>query len=432
MGLSRRTLLTAAAALPVLAACGRSGQRTGAVWFEGWDYEATLVQQNLDSFGQANPDLRIEYTPITSAQYVRKVVAEFTGDNGPDALYCYDDSLASWAQAGYLQPIDDLPGVDEVYKGLYESNAKAMTYQGKRYGLPYYTDCHGLLYNAELLGKAGISTPPASLDELEAQALRIKEAGILRYPIGFPAQLSDTWSGWIWTVLYGSGGALFTDDLRPNAGNDPAVRDVLAWVRRAATVTKVIDPASLQQTPVPLDNAFMAGQYAFTIGARYAARAFNDPARSKVAGRVKLGYVPSLDGRRLGTAGNTRMYCLAAHTQVKDQAFRLLRYLGGYDERGSPLTARFWFLKRGLGFAFPALERDPEITSALAKFTDPAVYSELAGMAKARNVLAVPWYAEYEHGLQKTVQRLLTDQTDAAGAAAALDRSAELLARRYS
>ncbi|WHT21944.1 extracellular solute-binding protein [Crossiella sp. CA-258035] len=432
MGTSRRTLLTAAAALPLLGACGPARARTGAVRFEGWDYEAGLVQQNLDSFGKANPDLRIEYTPITSSQYVRKVVAEFTGDNGPDALYCYDDSLASWAQAGYLQPLDGLPGVDEVYQGLYESNAKALTYQGKRYGLPYYTDSHGLLYNAELLAKAGISTPPASLDELEAQALRIRQAGILRYPIGFPAQLSDTWASWTWSLLYASGGTPFTEDLRPNAAGDPAVRAVLDWVRRAATVSKVIDPASLQQTPVPLDNAFMAGQYAFTIGARYAVRAYNDPARSKIAGRAKLGYVPSLDGRRLGTVGNTRMYCLAAHTQVKEQAYRLLRYLGGYNDQGVPVTARFWFLTRGLGFAFRALERDPEITTELARFTDPTVYSGLAAIAKSRNVLSVPWYAEYEHGMQKTMQRLLTDQSDAAEAAAALDDSAGLLARRYS
>lgn len=432
MSISRRGLLTAAAALPLLAACGDSRARTGAVRFEGWDYEATLVQQNLDAFGRANPDLRVDYTPITSAQYVRKIVAEFTGDNGPDALYCYDDSLASWAQAGYLQPLDGLPGVEEVYAGLYESNAKALTFQGKRYGLPYYTDCHGLLYNTELLAKAGINQPPESLDELEQQALRIKQAGILRYPIGFPAQLSDTWSGWLWTLLYGSEAKLFTDDLNPNAAGDAAVREVFAWIRRATVETKVIDPASLQQTPVPLDNAFMAGQYAFTIGARYAVRKFNDPAVSKAAGKVKLGYVPSLDGRRLGTAGNTRMYCLAAHTQVKEQAYRLLRYLGGYNEQGVPVTARFWFLKRGLGFAFPALERDPEITTELARFTDPAVYSGLAALAKARNVLAVPWYAEYEHALQKITQQLLTDQIDAAGAAAALDRGATTLARRYA
>ena len=64
-----------------------------------------------------------------------------------------------------------------------------MTYQGKRYGLPYYTDSNSLTYNSDILAKAGITKGPASLEELEAQALKIKNAGLLEYPIGVPAHL---------------------------------------------------------------------------------------------------------------------------------------------------------------------------------------------------------------------------------------------------
>ena len=98
------------------AAAGASAG-SGAVKFSGWDYESALVQQNVDRFTQLNPDVPVEYTPITSAQYVQKTVAEFTGGGGPDALYVYDDSLAGWVAAEYLQPLDGLPGVDEVYGG---------------------------------------------------------------------------------------------------------------------------------------------------------------------------------------------------------------------------------------------------------------------------------------------------------------------------
>jgi hypothetical protein len=40
--------------------------------------------------------------------------------------------------------------------------------------------------------------------------------------------------------------------------------------------------------------------YAFTVGARYALRDYNDPSRSKTAGNLKIAYIPSLDGNVAG------------------------------------------------------------------------------------------------------------------------------------
>lgn len=418
-----------------LAACGNSdsGSGDGTVRFEGWDYEAQLVQQNLDRFAKLNKDIKVSYTPITSAQYVQKVVAEFTGDSGPDALYVYDDSLAGWVEAGYLQPLDGLAGVDEVYDAIYPSNAETMTYKGKRYGLPYYTDSQCLIYNAEILGKAGFTTPPKSLDELEQQALKIKNDGVLQYPIGINAQLSDTWWSWVWGLVFASGGEMFADDQTPVLkSKDPTTKNVFAWLQDAANKSKVLDPASLQLLPVPLDNAMMASQYAFTFGPRYALRTYNDPAKSKAAGKMKLALMPGLEDESKGTVSNTRMYSLSANTQVKDKAFKLLTYLGGYDSDKLPYTAKFWFMQRGLGFTFKDLAKDPDVVATLEKFADPAIYQELAETAHARNVLNVPWYTEFETEMHKVVQQVLTNQSTPEAAVASLDKTAGDLKKKYS
>jgi multiple sugar transport system substrate-binding protein len=422
---------------PALAACSNgsssgAGSGDGSVKFEGWDYEAALVQQNLDRFTK-NSSIKVNYTPITSAQYVQKVVAEFTGGGGPDALYVYDDSLAAWVEGDYLQPLDGMAGVDEVYNAIYPGNAEAMTYGGKRYGLPYYTDATCLTYNAGILAQAGIAKPPASLEELEAQALKIKDAGLLEYPIGLPAQLSDTWWSWVWGLLFGSGGNLFDDQQNPVMNtSDTVTKDVFAWLQQAATKSKVIDPASLQLLPVPVDNAMKANRYAYTIGARYASRDYNDPAKSKAAGKIRMGLVPSLDGKEHGTVSNTRMYGLAKDTEVKDNAFKLLTYLGGYDSDKQPYTAKYWFLQRGLGFAYKGMVNDPTITAALKKFADPKVYTHLAEIAKPRNVLGVPWYTEFETEMHKVVQGVLSNQTQPSAAVASLAQSAETLKKKYS
>jgi multiple sugar transport system substrate-binding protein len=402
------------------------------VKFEGWDYEAALVQKNLDRFTQQN-NIKVNYTPITSAQYVQKVVAEFTGGGGPDALYVYDDSLAAWVEGDYLQPLDGMPGVDEVYDAIYPGNATAMTYDGKRYGLPYYTDANSLTYNSEILAKAGITKAPASLEELEAQALKIKNAGLLEYPIGVPAQLSDTWWSWVWALVFASGGNMFDDQQAPIMNtSDTVVKDVFAWLQQAATKSKVIDPACLQLLPVPIDNAMKAARYAYTIGARYANRDYNDPAKSKAAGKIKMALVPSLDGKVHGTVSNTRLYGLAKDTEVKDNAFKLLTYLGGLDADKKPYTARYWFLERGLGFAYKSMANDPEIVASLKKFADPAVYAQLAEIAKPRNVLGVAWYTEFETEMHKVVQGVLSNQTQPSAAVASLAQTAETLKKKYS
>lgn len=136
----RRTFLALAGGTAAAALSGCASGETDALRFEGWDFEPQLVEQNLARFMQRNPAIRVEYTPITSAQFIQKITAEFMGGSGPDAMYMYDDYLASAVEAEWLQPIDGLPGVDRIHDAIYPVNAQAMSYAGKRWGVPYYTD----------------------------------------------------------------------------------------------------------------------------------------------------------------------------------------------------------------------------------------------------------------------------------------------------
>jgi multiple sugar transport system substrate-binding protein len=393
---------------PASSGAAASGQKT--VKFEGWDYEPPLVEQNIQRFESLNPTIKVSYTPIVSAEYRQKLVAEFTAGANPDALYVRDDYFAGWVTAGYLQDVEGMPGLDQAYSLLYDFNADAMTYKGKRFGLPYYADVMSFVYNEEMLQKAGITTPPKTLQELEAQAVKIKSAGVVQYPLSLGLGLTnDFWSTW-WALIYGSGAKLFDDQMQPILEKDPAVRGVMAWIDKGLNETKIIDPSSLETATVPRDN-FMAEQHAFLFVARYDIEAVNNPERSKVAGKAKMALMPGLDSEGKGTVGWTRMYCLTKTTQVKDEAYKLIYYLGGLDEKGEPYTAKFWFLNRGLGFTFKQLGSDPEIQAKLQKFVDPELYSKQAETARVREAISEPWYSEWESGNQKLMQQVFTKQT---------------------
>jgi multiple sugar transport system substrate-binding protein len=374
----------------------------------------------------------VNYTPIPGAQYRQKLVAEFTANANPDGLYVRDDYFAGWVTAGYLQDIEGMPGVDEVYSKLYQFNADAMTYEGKRYGLPYYTDVFTFVYNAEMLQKAGISAPPKSLQEYEDQALKIKQANIVQYPISLGLGLTnDFWSTW-WSLIYASGAKLFDGQMNPILDKDPAVKGVLTWINKGINETKIIDPASLETATNVRDN-FMAGQHAFLHIARYDVEAVNNPARSKVAGKAKMAFVPSLDGTNQGTVGWTRNYSIAKNTKAKEAVHKLNYYLGGLDEKGQPYTAKFWFINRGLGFAYKDLGNDPDIQAKLKTFADPVdVYNKQAETARPREAVNEPWYSEWESENQKLMQQVFIKQITVDDCLKKMAEAATRLKKQYS
>src|SRR5262249_5723173 len=112
--------------------------------------------------------------------------------------------------------------------------------------------------------------------------------------------------------------------------------------------------------------------------------------------------------------------------------FKLITYLGGYDTDHKPYTAKFWFLQRGLGFTYKELANDSEVTAALAKFIDPAIYAKLADVAKARNAILAPWHLEDEAEKPKVVQGVLSNQTTPADAVVALEKAAKTVKAKYS
>lgn len=410
--------------------------QTTTIKFQGWDYQPTLVQQNLNNFEKLNPDIKVDYTSVVSAQYDPKIIAEFTGNTAPDAMYVYDTSMAGWVDAGYLQPLDGMPGLDKAYSMMYPANQKAMTYKGKRWGLPYYTDCTSMIYNADILQQVGISAPPKTWDELEQQAVKIKQAGILKYPIGASLALQTGGSLYTNAMAVGSGVELFDKNYNPVFQKNGKLEQLISWLHHAFNVTKVLDPAALTLVSAPYGQAFQTGNYyAFDAStSRYSIWTYNDPTKSpKIAGKMKLAVPPSLDGKPHGGILTTRMYGLSKTTKHKKQAYKLMYYLGGLDNTGKPYTASFWFQQEGLGFAYKELASQAAIKADIQKYTSSlAVYQQLSELASPLKVTGAPWYAQWVADGQRTLQQAIQGSISPKAAVTALAGDAQKLKKQYA
>src|SRR5215475_1898503 len=138
-GMSRRQFIgtgtAAGAGLATFGAAGRAqAQATKKVSFAGWAFEPQVVEANVKRFMEQNKDVQVEYTPLDLQLYNEKMVALFNAGTQPDAFYVRDTNLGAWVDAGWLQPIDGLPKLDELNKDIFPFDREAMTYKGKQYG----------------------------------------------------------------------------------------------------------------------------------------------------------------------------------------------------------------------------------------------------------------------------------------------------------
>jgi multiple sugar transport system substrate-binding protein len=124
----------------------------------------------------------------------------------PDILHL--NAYASYAKDGLLYSADDvLPS--EVKSDILPTFVEYGTYDGKFYGFPDLSSARALFYNTDLFSKAGITAPPTTWAELEADAQKIKAGGNTGYamPLG-PEESQGEFSMW----LFNNGGDWKTDD----------------------------------------------------------------------------------------------------------------------------------------------------------------------------------------------------------------------------
>ena len=409
--LQRRAFLAgtaAAAALPrpALAAPTR-------VTFSGWAFEPQVTEANVKLFMQQNPDIAVDYTPLDMQSYNQKMIALFVADSQPDAFYIRDTDLGAWVEAGWVQPIDGLPGLDALNADMFPYINQAMHYGGKQYGTPYYGDIFVYMYIGKDLAAAGVKQPPVTLEQLKKAALEVKKAGITEYPIlkGYKTDVDGLSE--FWSMVLASGGHLFNAALDPvYPSEDKTALAVLEWLLDAMHTWKIMDPRGLQMDQTQARDTFLGGQGVFTSNVGNVLPRANNKAYSKRAGDIFMTRFPALQDVGKGPMGWSRMYGMSAGTKVRDASWRLLSYMGGQDKSGAYAAAKDWYLKFGVGYPFKSMDADPHIIAAQkAAGYDPAIRSQQYGTASMRENISSSWYSEWDRFTQEQIQNVLLQQT---------------------
>jgi multiple sugar transport system substrate-binding protein len=395
--LSRRSFLKSTAAASVASAAELGSARAAAepINFATWSAAVDTVKSHLAAF-EAKTGIKVNYSNLPWAQYREAMITKFVGGAPIDTLWVSDSWLPEWADAGWLAPIDQ-------YKTLTAYNAdtsdfcnQSMIYKGKQYGLTYYTDYMGFIYNAGLLEKTGIAAPPATWAEVVDQARTIKSKGLSEWPV-LVSLAQETWLIEFLSALVFSHGGGFVDDKGNAIMQEGGARAALTWLVDAMHKHKVLSPSCVETGELAGLKTFSSGQHAFGLIPKYRLRTLNDPAQSQIAGRATLALMPQGEGGSHSTVGWMRFYGMTPRAQAgtarADSTVRLIEWFGGKAD-GEYKFQKLLFKDVGAAFGVKSLFDDPEMREAYKAYGDVDLIGKQQALARKKDVIS-PWFGEW-------------------------------------
>ena len=364
-------------------------------WQYVFDTRVTAMDQLIKNFEAANPDIHVTQTTFPYDDYQTKVIAAQAAGNGPDVLQFYYGWLDLFQKGGVLQPLDPAVFPTAQIESDFFPIVTAIKRGDSYYGLPTAVRSLALFYNKDLLDKAGITTPPQTLDELVADAKKtvVTDGGGNITSEGITMDFAGQDHQWWREVLVRQFGGVPYDDKGNVAYNSDGGLKALQWYTDLQTKEKVGLSGFMDEGQA----AFKAGLAAFTVDGTFRLGAF------KPITDFKWG-VTELPANADGVRSNFASYFAngigaGATGDKKAAAEKFLQYIS------SPEAMQIWLKTVG---ELPA-RKAAALTDA--NLADPIYAPFLKGLDYAHTTVFVD-EAKQRQGAIDLVNRALLDNAD--------------------
>lgn len=293
--------LAAAAAMVALvlstAACtGSSGgandnpnAKTTITFWHGWSAptEVKAIEDNIAAFEKKHPNITVEAVGNITDDKINQalraggpkapdVVSSFTTDNVGE--FCTSHAFAD------LTPFLEKSGIDPAAT-FPKAQLDYTQFKGNQCSLPLLSDAYGLYYNKTMFAKAGISSPPRTLSEFDADAVKLtKSNGDSYSQLGF----MPNYHGYESTITHLAAQfdpTYFDDSGKSTVDTDPGLRKAYEWQRHLIEALGGFGKLEKYRTTFGDEfgakNPFMTGQVAMAIDGEWRVGMIDD-AKSKI------------------------------------------------------------------------------------------------------------------------------------------------------
>ena len=420
-GLSRRDFLKmggaglAGAALLGSAACGGGSSDSGELILSFGPDDTGTLPKLIKQFNQQSKSVKVKQRvmPSDTGQYFDKLRTEFQAGGGDiDVIGADVIWPAQFAANGWILDVTDKFPKNEQDKFL-SGPIQSLMYDGKIYGVPWYTDAGVLYYRSDLLEKSGFSEPPATWAEMEEMGMKTaKDQGIDN---AFVFQ-GDQYEGgvcngleYIWT----HGG-----DVLDPANPDKVVIDSPEAIKGLTTeqniVKKGVAPeavATYQETTT--DPAFLGNKAVFARNwpYMYALAGTKDYPDVKPE-QIGVAPLPVAPGNGLASALGGWNMLINAQTDKPDEAWEFVQWMTSVQAQ------REYALDATRLPTRPELYEDQKIRDTL-----PVVVQGEEALKNARSRPVSPYYSDMSLEMQEQFNSVVKGDTSPQDAVASLQQS---------
>jgi multiple sugar transport system substrate-binding protein len=305
------------------------------VFSHGPDASGT-VPKIIDKFNKENSDgisVLFREAPADSGQYFDKLRTEFQAGGGGTIDIISGDVV--WpAQFGPNKWTLDLSDrfTEEMRKDFLESTIQTNIFDGKLYGVPWFTDAGMLFYRTDLLEKAGMSEPPKTWDELIEMAREVREKTGTKY--GFIFQGAEYEGGVVngLEFVYNAGAEVFPEDdptkvvLDQGGGADKGLAMQQRLVEEGIAPQAVATYKELEsQTAFILGDAVFMRNWPFVYGTVLGGKATGSEIKPE---QVGIAPIPTLEegGQSFSGQGGWNFF-INAQTEKADDCFKFIEWM---------------------------------------------------------------------------------------------------------
>lgn len=367
------------------------------VWAMG--NEGVMLGTLADAFMKENPGVKVSVTPVDWGQAVAKLQTAIAGKTTPDVSQMGTDMMGQFGATGAFEPVPS----DITSSAYFESAWNTNIVDGVASGVPWYVETRLLYYRTDIAAKAGITSPPATWDDLKAMAKAMKATGGAKWGISLGTKNWQEYFPFLWS----NGGDVVDASGKPTLNSPQAVEALTfydSFFKEELTPKSVPEGFAIEAAFVKGDNPmFFSGPWHLGLvakagGADFASKWAIAPMPKKASSTSFLG------------GSNLVVY---KNSKNKDAAWAFVKFLS------DPKTQALWYTTATDLPAVQAGWSDPAVTS------DPNVakFGEQLKDTKAQPVSAT--WSELASAINDTLEKMTTGGIEPQAAADQMQQEAE-------
>ena len=319
-------------------------------WYTESGAEVAVIKSLVNKFNQQNPDIRVNAVPKNFFHTRAAFTSAVQQGNAPDVLRSDVSWTPLFASEGYLLNLDKYVPQSSLsdYKnapvsttreippgaacGTGPEQSAPLSYDecnGHLYGLPQEIDFPELLFNRNELTKAGINSPPATMDELRKDAVKIVDRK-KRAKATYGFEFGGT-SYYALPFLYACGGGMFDQhgNILVNSPQSVAGLNFLVRLQKVDNPRVMPSVVNFSTPPGTMLSDFEHGTTAMIFDGPHDISNIlrNGSAFQRNNGNLGIAPIPTGTAGQRGSPLGGESYVISAGTPHPAEAYKFIKFM---------------------------------------------------------------------------------------------------------